>query len=143
MDRTVCPRYTLFQGSLPENSNAPVYGWLADSFELDWLNMVCGRCFRDRQHEALLGDILAANLKKEIGDPLLIEGTVFNVVGIYRGGTGLEAGAVILPLDQRQLISAMPGRVTAFHVRLRPTLTGEMPEQYLKRAAFARGGVAL
>ncbi len=105
--------------------------------------MTCGGCFRDRHHDARLGDILAANLKKKIGNPLQIEGTVFNVVGIYRGGTGLEAGAVILPLDQTQLISAMPGRVTAFRVRLQPTLPGEMPEQYLKRAAFACGGAAL
>ncbi len=96
--------------------------------------MICGRCFRGKHHELLLGDILAANLKKKIGDPLFTGGTVTNVVGIYRGGTGLEAGAVIPPLDQMQHFSPMPGRVTPFQVRL----SQRYPAMFRDRMSRAR-----
>lgn len=120
---------------LTPDVNALIYGWLADSYELDSLNLLSGRRFRDGQREAILGDMLAANLNTKIGETLTIQGTAFTVVGIYRGGTALEAGAVILPLDQMQMISGMPGRVTAFHVRLRPSPPGMSPDQHIRLAA--------
>ncbi len=48
--------------------NALAYGWLANSFELDSLTMISGRRFRDGQPEVLLGDLLATNLNKQVGD---------------------------------------------------------------------------
>ena len=59
------------------------------------------------------------------------------MAGIYHGGTALEAGAVIMPLDQMQIISSMEGKVTAFHVKLRPAPAGESHDAYVKRAAAA------
>jgi putative ABC transport system permease protein len=115
--------------------NALAYGWLADSYEVDSLTMISGHRFTDGQPEVLLGDLLAGNLNKKVGDTLPIQGATFTVTGIYHGGTALEAGAVILPLDQMQIISSLQGRVTAFHVRLRPAPAGESQDQYLKRAS--------
>jgi putative ABC transport system permease protein len=115
--------------------NALAYGWPANSFELDSLTMISGRRFRDGQPEVLLGDLLATNLNKKVGDSLPIQGTTFTVTGIYHGGTALEAGAVILPIDQMQTITSTEGRVTAFHVRLRPAPEGETQDHYLKRAS--------
>ena len=43
--------------------NALVFGWQADSYELDSLTFSSGRRFRDGKPEILLGDILAENLK--------------------------------------------------------------------------------
>ena len=73
----------------------------------------------------MLGDLLAEDLKKKPGDTLEIQGTPFKVVAIYHGGSGLEAGAVIMPLDQSQQLSSMQGKVSTFHVRLRPAPPGD------------------
>jgi putative ABC transport system permease protein len=114
--------------------NALTYGWKADSYELNSLTFQAGRRFRDGQPEVILGDLLASNLNKKAGDRLDIQGTSFTVTGVYRGGSALEAGAVILPLDQLQLLANLQGKVTAFHVRLRAVPAGETPQHYLQSA---------
>ena len=114
--------------------NALAYGWKADSYEFDSLQIVSGRRFRDGQPEVMLGDLLAGNLHKNAGDTLEIQGSPFTVAGVYHGGSALEAGAVILPIDQMQQLGSLQGKVTAFHVRLKPSPPGEAPDQYLKRA---------
>lgn len=117
--------------------NALVYGWRANSFEFDSLTLLSGRRFHDGAPEILMGDLLASNLQKKSGDTISILGTDFTVVGIYHGGTALEAGAVIMPLDQLQNISGMEGKVTAFHVKLRPAPAGEAQDAYVKQASAA------
>ncbi len=119
---------------LTPDVNALVYGWRADSYELDSLTLLSGRRFRDGQPEVMLGEFLAESLHKKPGDSLPIQGTTFTVTGVYHGGTALEAGAVIMPLDQLQIISSMEGKVTAFHVRLRPAPPGELQDEYVKSA---------
>ncbi|HMD75929.1 MAG TPA: FtsX-like permease family protein [Terracidiphilus sp.] len=119
---------------LTQDVNALAYGWKADSYEFESLQFVSGRRFRDGQPEVILGDLLAGSLNKKPGDTLEIQGSPFAVSGIYHGGSALEAGAVILPLDQMQKLGSLEGKVTAFHVRLKPAPLGESPEQYLKRA---------
>jgi putative ABC transport system permease protein len=114
--------------------NALAYGWKADSYEFDSLSMKSGRRFRDGHPEVILGDLLASNLNKKVGDTLEIQGSNFTVTGIYHGGSALEAGAVILPIDELQQLSSLQGKVTAFHVRLRPVPAGEPPEHYLQAA---------
>ncbi len=117
--------------------NALAYGWPADCYELDSLTILSGRRFRDGQPEVLVGDLLASNLNKKVGDTLPIQGSNFTLVGIFHGGTALEDGAVILPLDQMQTIASMQGKVTAFHVRLRPTPPGVSYSQYVKQTQTA------
>jgi putative ABC transport system permease protein len=119
---------------LTPDVNAVVFGWQADSYELDALTFTSGRRFRNGQPEILLGDTLATNLGKKAGDTLEIQGTTFNVVGLYHGGSALEADAVIMPLDELQQLSSLQGKVAAFHVRLRPAPAGEAPDKYVKRA---------
>jgi putative ABC transport system permease protein len=114
--------------------NALAYGWKADSFEFDSLSFKSGRRFHDGQQELILGDLLASSLGKKVGDTLDIQGSSFTVTGIYHGGSALEAGAAILPLDQLQQISSLQGKVTAFHVRLRPASRGQSPQQYMQAA---------
>ena len=114
--------------------NALVYGWKADSFEFQSLKLLSGKPFQDGQPEVMLGDLLAEDLNKKPGDTLDIQGTSFTVVAIYHGGSGLEAGAVIMPLNQLQQLSGMQGKVSTFHVRLRPVPRGQSWDEYLKRA---------
>ncbi len=117
--------------------NALVYGWRASSFEFDSLTLLSGRRFHDGAPEILMGDLLASNLQKKSGDMISVLGTKFTVVGIYRGGSALEAGAVIMPLDQLQNVAGMEGKVTAFHVKLRPVPAGETQDAYVKQASAA------
>jgi putative ABC transport system permease protein len=114
--------------------NALVYGWPADSYEFDSLKFTSGRPFHGNQPEIVLGDMLAENMNKKPGDTVTILGETFTVTGIFHGGTALEAGAVIMPLAQMQLIASREGKVTAFHVRLLPTPAGESYDEYVKRA---------
>jgi putative ABC transport system permease protein len=114
--------------------NALAFGWKADSFEFQSLQLLSGRPFRDGHPEVMLGDFLAGNLKKKPGDTLEIQGAPFTVVAIYHGGSALETGSVILPLDQLQQLSSLQGKVSTIHVRLRPAPAGVAPEKYLKRA---------
>jgi putative ABC transport system permease protein len=119
---------------LTQEVNALAFGWKADSFEFESIQLLSGRPFRDGHPEVMLGDLLADNLKKKSGDTLEIQGSPFTVVAIYKGGSALETGAVILPLDQLQQLSSLQGKVSTIHVRLRPAPAGVAPEQYLKRA---------
>jgi len=114
--------------------NAIAFGWLDNTYEFDSLTFESGRKFQNNKPEVILGSLLAKNLNKKVGDSLTMQGATFTVVGIFHGGTALVAGAVILPLDQMQQITSMQGKVSGFHVRLRPAPPGESPEHYLKRA---------
>jgi putative ABC transport system permease protein len=114
--------------------NALMFGWRADSYEFESLTFLSGHRFEDGKPEVILGDVLAGNMNKKVGDTLDIQGSRYTVVGIYHGGTALEAGAVIMPLDQMQVLSSLQGKVSGFHVRLRPAPVGEAPDAYLKRA---------
>jgi putative ABC transport system permease protein len=114
--------------------NALVFGWRAGSYEIPSLQVLSGRSFRDGQPEVMLGDFLAGNLNKKPGDTMEIQGSSFTVVGIYHGGSALEADAVVMPLDQLQKISGLVGKVSTFHIKLRPAPAGESPDDYMKRA---------
>jgi putative ABC transport system permease protein len=114
--------------------NALAYGWKAKSFEFDGLTFKSGRRFRDGQPEVVLGELLASSLNKTTGDTLEVQGSKFTITGVYHGGSVLEAGAVIFPLDQLQEVGSLQGKVTAFHVRLRPAPKGQTPEHYMQTA---------
>jgi putative ABC transport system permease protein len=117
--------------------NTLVYGWQADSFEFAPLTLLQGRRFRDGQAEVMLGELLADSLHKNAGDMLEIQGSVFTVVGVYHGGSALEAGAIVMPVEQLQALTSLQGKVTAFHVRLKPAQDGESERQRLTRAEAA------
>jgi putative ABC transport system permease protein len=117
--------------------NALVYGWNANAFEFDSLKIVSGQPIRNGQREVMLGDMLAQDLKKKPGDTLELQGTTFKVTAIYHATSTLEAAAIVMPLDQLQLLSGMQGKVSTIDVRLRPAPAGGSPEAYLHRAQAA------
>ena len=117
--------------------NALVFGWRDDSFEFAPLTLVQGRRFQGEAPEVMLGELLADNLGKKAGDTLEIQGTPFTVAGIYRGGSAFAAGAIIMPIGQMQKLASMEGKVTAFHVRLRPALPGQSHDEHLRLAQAA------
>ncbi|HVN92524.1 MAG TPA: ABC transporter permease [Terracidiphilus sp.] len=119
---------------LTSDENALVYGWQANQYQLDSLQILSGRRFRDGQLEVMLGDVLAQGLKKKPGDTLEIEGTLFTVAGIYHSPSALQADAMIMPLDELQQLSSVQGKVSTVDVRLRPAPPGEPWDHYVKRA---------
>lgn len=114
--------------------NALVYGWKDDSFEFDSLTFKSGKRFRNGQSEVILGDLLAENLNKKVGDTLTIQGSAFTVTGIYHGSSAMETGALIMPLDELQQVASLQGKVNAYHVRLRRVPASISPVQYLQQA---------
>jgi putative ABC transport system permease protein len=117
--------------------NTLVYGWQANTFEFSALNILQGRRFRDGQQEVMLGELLAGSLNKKVGDSIDLQGGSFTVVGIFRSQSALEAGAIIMPLDQMQSLSGMSGKVTAYHVQLKPAPPGVSPDQWRQQAEDA------
>lgn len=120
--------------SLSTDINSIVYGWKTDSFEFQSIQIVAGRHFRDGASEILVGEALARSLSKGVGDRIEIQGQDFTIVAIYRAASALESAAVIMPLDQLQLLIGKQGKVAVFHVKLRAPLPGETPEQLLAEA---------
>ena len=114
--------------------NAIVYGWLDNSYEMDSLVITQGRRFRGDQPEVMLGEILAENLGKMVGDTMDIQGAPFKVVGVFRGGSALETGGALMPIGQLQKLADLGNKVTAFHVRLRPASAGESPDERIQKA---------
>ncbi len=134
--QTAAPMVINMMAVTPE-VNTLVYGWKADTFEFSALNILDGRRFGDGQQEAMLGELLAGSLNKKVGDTIDLQGSEFKVVGIYRSGSALEAGAIILPLDEMQSLSGTTGKVTAFHVQLKPAPAGVSPAQWRQEAETA------
>ncbi|HXR38337.1 MAG TPA: FtsX-like permease family protein [Terracidiphilus sp.] len=114
--------------------NALIFGWHQDSFEFDSLTFNSGGRFHDGKAEIIVGEVLARNLNKKVGDTVELQGSSFTIAGIFHGGTALVAGALIMPIDQLQQLSSLQGKVSGFHVRLRPAPAGESPQHYMKRA---------
>lgn len=118
---------------LTPDVSALVYGWQANSYELDTLKYLSGGRIHDARPEVMLGDLLADDLKKKPGDVISVQGANFTVVGVFHAGTVIEDGAMIMPLDQMQIIADMDGRVSTFHVKLQPVPHGESYDPYVKQ----------
>ena len=117
--------------------NALVYAFPENSFEMDALKVVEGRRLQEGRPEVMLGEVLADNLAKKVGDSLELQGTPFRVVGIFRGGSAFETGAALVAIHQLQKLADLGDKVTAFHVRLRPAGPGESLDDHLKKARAA------
>jgi putative ABC transport system permease protein len=133
---TAAPMVINMMAVTPE-VNTLVYGWRSDTFEFSALQILQGRRFRDGQQEVMLGELLAGSLNKKVGDTIDLQGSSFTVVGIFRSPSALEAGAIIMPIDEMQNLSGMSGKVTAFHVRLKPPPAGVSPAQWRQQAEDA------
>jgi putative ABC transport system permease protein len=71
----------------------------------------------DEPHVVMLGQILAANLGKHVGDELEIyDNERCRIVGIYDGGNIFDNGAMIVPLAELQRMLDQTNQVTAFNV---------------------------
>jgi putative ABC transport system permease protein len=121
--RTVSPGLVeLIELQRGNNSiGALVIGQRADSFLFQGTDVIAGEVFRPGEKRvALLGVNLANNLRKQVGDEVLIQNEPFRVIGIFRNFNVLENGSVWLPLTDLQELMVRKGRVTGFSVILQP-----------------------
>ena len=94
-----------------------IQGWKPDSFLFDDLT-ITGRKFTDgEQRVLLLGDVLARNLDKHVGDVVeVVEDEEFTVIGIYSSFSVFENTAMVVPFTELQRLMGREGQVTSFTV---------------------------
>ena len=97
----------------------PLHGWPTDRFALESLHVIAGRRVTDRDRAAvMLGQSLAAELNKHVGDEVDIESHQFRVVGIYEGANLLENSTAVMALAELQGLMDRPRQVTEFQLQL-------------------------
>lgn len=103
----------------------PIQGWSEDSFLLQGMNVVQGRLITDAdavpsggsEGGILLGESLAGAIEKTVGDKVeVLEGSPFEVVGIFQSFNVFEAGSIVMPLEALQKLMLREGEVTAVAV---------------------------
>ncbi len=72
-----------------------------------------------RGRPILLGRRAAERLKRKVGDVLYISQIPFRVVGLYETGSSLEDAASVISLEDAQVLTVQPRRVTLLYVKLR------------------------
>lgn len=89
----------------------PVGSFLANQFKV-----TTGRPLQEGDERVVvLGKIIAANLKKSVGDTLdVIDGEPFEVVGIFQSYNAVENNMVLMTLPQLQRLTGREAEVTGF-----------------------------
>jgi ABC-type lipoprotein release transport system permease subunit len=99
-----------------------VFGYDPEGFAVDHFRIVEGQALaearRVRGKPILLGRRAADSMDLGVGDTLRFSGSAFRIVGIYETGSGLEDGAVVLPLEEAQSLALQPRRVSVLYLKL-------------------------
>ncbi len=99
-------------------------GWRDDNFGYDDLEFLAGGRFAaGAKGKVLLGETLAANIGKNLGDTVVFgrddpddPSNRFEVVGVYRSPVIFEQGSAIVSMEDARALTGM--RVTGFSVRV-------------------------
>lgn len=94
-----------------------VNGWAPDCPVLEREKIISGRRLEAGDtHKVMLGDILANNLRKKVGDTVELYAEPFEVIGIFESFSVYESGAVFMLLSELQRLMDRPGKVTGYVV---------------------------
>jgi putative ABC transport system permease protein len=96
---------------------ALVYGWEPGSYLYDELKIQGHKPMGVQ--EAIIGAMAAKRFSKKIGDAVTLKGKSFTLVGIYKSGSVLEEGGIILPLETLQTLRKASGKVTMLNISVR------------------------
>jgi putative ABC transport system permease protein len=100
------------------------------------VSVLSGRTFTaDAADEVMLGYRAAANLHKQVGDELVVDGDPMRVVGLYATGQALGDSGAMLPLGPFQAAQRQSGELTLVFVRASsgspvPALRARIERQY-------------
>ncbi|OWK39371.1 ABC transporter permease [Fimbriiglobus ruber] len=109
----------------PDEQSAPsmqvmVQAWAPDNFVFDELEILEGhRLHVGDTGKVMLGNIVADNLKKGVGDTVTILGKPWEVVAVFKSPTVFESGSVVMLLTDYQTEVGAEGKVTGFSVRVK------------------------
>jgi putative ABC transport system permease protein len=104
----------------------PLHGLPSGGFALRQYAVTSGRTLERGDHLAvLLGASLASALQKSVGASVEIEGTPFDIVGIFAAPNALEANSAITLLDDLQQVMDRRGQVSEFQVRVDDSVASE------------------
>jgi putative ABC transport system permease protein len=96
-----------------------VMGWQPGSFQFDKFDMLAGRKFEPGDTKvALIGEVMAKNLHKDVGDTLELHEEVYKIVGRFKTINVFENGGVVIPLKELQILMSRQDSVSAFGVIL-------------------------
>ncbi len=125
----------LLSEMLTVSEDAPpvfVFGWVYGSYLWDHLKLQQGHWPREPMEDGVvIGSIAAETLHKKVGDFIEIEGKRFAVIGLFESSAVVENGALIMTLDQAQLITDKPGKVNVLNIKL-DTTASEAEVQAIK-----------
>ena len=94
-----------------------VNGWKPDSMLFKGVRVLRGRTIRPGDGKvAMLGRVLALNLKKDVGDGIKVSGVPFTVVGVYDSDSLFENGGLVMPIGELQTMMGRDGEVSGFVV---------------------------
>jgi putative ABC transport system permease protein len=95
----------------------PLRGFEPDGFTVAALTIIEGRNLRSSdQGGILLGSGIAALLGKHAGQQLEIEGTPFDVLGVFQSANPFEMNSVVARLSDVQSLMDRPGIVSEFQI---------------------------
>lgn len=124
-DQTAFPDYDLM--IVPLNALEP------ETSVFERLEMVSGRKILKSDGKVLmLGKTLAETLGKTAGDMLDLDGSEFQVVGVYDGFSVIEKGSIILSIDQLQNHMGREGEVSGFSIIAMNGTSNEQLEQIIR-----------
>lgn len=94
-----------------------VNGWKPGCLLFRGVRILDGRVIEPNDGKAaVLGRVLALNLKKKVGEDLQVSGEPFRVIGVYESDSLFENGGMIIPLAQLQRMMGREGDVSGFVV---------------------------
>jgi putative ABC transport system permease protein len=104
----------------------PLQGLDPDGFAIKALTVVSGRPLHpgDR-HQILLGTALAKSLEKKLGETVQIEGTKFQVAGLFHSDDLMDAATAVAVLADVQELSERPHGVSEIQIRMASPGKGE------------------
>ncbi len=107
--------------SLGENYllGIPLRGFAPAGFTISQLAISEGRNLSSVDHgTVLLGSGIANSLGKHAGEPIEIEGTQFEIVGVFQAANPFETNSIVAPLVDVQKLMDRLGIVSEFQIRV-------------------------
>jgi putative ABC transport system permease protein len=97
-----------------------IEGWYADSVLFNRVKVLTGRKLAaDDRQAVMLGKLLAENLRKSVGDDIVVDGQPLKIVGIFETDNAFENGGALILIRELQQIMDRHGQVTGFELLLK------------------------
>ena len=104
--------------SIEEAPGLIVFGWPPGAFLWDHLRLAQGQWPATGEKKLALGTVAADLLKKKIGSTVQIETQEYTICAIFESAAMVENAAVIMALDQMQVVTGHEGKVNFINIKL-------------------------